>query len=93
MDKVETVNHINGVRMRINGSGHLNMSLSDLDDTNTKVLVPLTMAATTALEPTRLSNFQSQRIRLIGTTTVINEYFVIKRIIIFIKPVAVELPG
>lgn len=79
--------------MRVTGSGNLQMSLQDLDDVQTQTLAPFAMQATTRVEPTRLANFQSQRIRFGIQTTEIDETFVIKRIIIFAKPVAVEYPG
>lgn len=79
--------------MRLNGTGNLKLSLSDLDDVRTFTLVPLSMSLNTRIEPTRLANFQSQRTRLRGTTTEINEVFTIGRIIIFAKPVAIEYPG
>lgn len=50
------------------------------------------MAATTRFEPTVLANFQSQRTRLVGIITAIDEHFQITRIIVYAKPVAVEYP-
>lgn len=79
--------------MRVTGVGELDLSFTDLNDIQTEVLVPLTMQATTRIEPLRLANFQSQRTRLVGSTNVINERFVIRRIILFAKPVAMEYPA
>lgn len=89
----ENEHHVVGVRLRVTGAGSLQMSLSDLDDTRISPLVPIPMQATTRIEPTRLANFQSQRIRLNLVTTELNDRFRIQRIIIFAKPVAVEYPG
>lgn len=89
----EYEHHIVGVRMRVTGSGNLKLSLTDLDDTRTQNLTDLPMQATTRIEPTRLANFQSQRIRLVGQITEAGEWFDIHRIIIYAKPVAVEYPG
>jgi hypothetical protein len=89
----ESEHHVVGVRMRIKGSGNLDMYLTDLDNVRQYPMVPFTMAATTRIEPMRLTNFQSQRIRLVCSTNVINETFQITRIIIFAKPVAMEYPG
>jgi hypothetical protein len=50
------------------------------------------MAAATRIEPLTLSNFQSQRTRLIGQVTNLGEWFEISRIIVFAKPVAEEYP-
>lgn len=91
--RVGTVQHYNGVRMRLTGAGSLQMTLYSLDEVNSSVLVPFTMAATTAREPTRLANFKSQRASLEVKTTVINETFRISKIIIFAKPVESEFPG
>jgi hypothetical protein len=89
----ENEHHVVGVRLRVTGSGTLDLELSDLDDVQVQTLIPLTMASSARIEPTRLANFQSQRIRLSLGTTEINETFLIKRIIIYSKPVAVEYPG
>ena len=88
----EYEHHIVGVRMRVNGSGNLQMSLNSYQDVLVQNLVPFPMQVVTRIEPTRLSNFQSQRTRLVGEVRVIDEWFVINRIIIFGKPVAVEYP-
>lgn len=88
----ESEHHVVAVRLRVNGSGNLKFALTDLNQIQTQNLVPLAMQTLTRIEPTRLANFQSQRIRLELTTTEINETFRINRIIIFAKPVAVEYP-
>lgn len=88
----ENEHHIVAVRLRLQGSGNLKMALSDLSDVQTLNLVDIPMQAVTRIEPTRLANFQSQRIRFTVTTTQINEVFHIHRIILFAKPVAVEYP-
>lgn len=89
----ENEHHIVGIRMRVTGAGNLKLTLTDLDEIQVQNLVDLPMSAATRIEPTRLANFQSQRTRLEGGTTEINETFRINRIIIFAKPVAVEYPG
>lgn len=89
----EYEHHIVGVRMRVIGTGSMQLALTDLDDIQTETLVPITMAATTRFEPFRLANFQSQRIRLVGRITEINETFKIQRILLFGKPVAQEYPA
>lgn len=89
----ESEYHVVAVRLRATGAGNLNLVLSDLDQTRTSVLPVLVLAATTRIEPIKLANFQSQRIRLELTTTVINETFRIRRILIFAKPVAQEYPA
>lgn len=90
---VGTIQHYNAVRMRLTGSGSLQMQLQSLDDVDVQDLVPFTMAATTQREPTRLANFKSQAARLEIKTTQIDETFRISKIIIFAKPVESEFPG
>jgi hypothetical protein len=89
----EYEHHVVGVRMRVTGSGNMDLSLTDYDDIQTQNLVPIIMTATTRIEPLRLANFQSQRIRLVGGVSEINEWFQIQRILIFAKPVAQEYPA
>jgi len=88
----EFEHHIVATRLRVKGAGNLRLTLTDLDQVQTQNAVPLVMAATTRIEPMRLWNFQSQRIRLEGKTTAINEVFHINRIIIYAKPVVQEYP-
>jgi hypothetical protein len=89
----EFEHHIVAVRLRLNGSGNFQIALTDYDDVQTQNLVPIVMQDPTRFEPMRLSNFQSQRTRLVGKVTEINEWFEVGRIIIWAKPVAIEYPG
>ena len=84
--------HVVGTRLRVTGAGNLQLRLSDYDNGQIQSLVPLPMLAATRFEPTRLANFQSQRVRLEGGTTEINEVFRISRIVIYAKTVAMEYP-
>lgn len=88
----ENEHHVVGVRMRVVGTGNLLIGLEDLNNVQTQALNSIAMQATTRFEPTKLANFQSQRIRFTGRTTEINEVFHIRRIIIYSKPVAMEYP-
>lgn len=88
----EFEHHVVATRLRLTGSGNLNMALTDLDQVQTYNQVAIPMQATTRIEPTRLANIQSQRIRFEFGTTEINEHFHIRRIILFAKAVAVEYP-
>ena len=85
--------HVVGIRARVTGLGNLQYKLEGLDAVRNLNLVPLVLATTNAVEPTRLCNFQSQRTRLVGTVTELGEWFQIRRIVIFAKPVAKEYPG
>jgi hypothetical protein len=89
----EVEHHIVSLKFRVTGAGNLKIKLTDLDQIQTENLVDLPMALTTRIEPTRLANFQSQRTRWEIRTTEIDEVFAIRKIIMFVKPVAVEYPG
>lgn len=88
----EQEHHIVGVRLRVTGGGNFLMRLEGLDNITNQELVALPLTTTNRIEPTRLANYQSQRTRLVGRVTEINENFLIRRIIIFAKPVAMEYP-
>jgi len=88
----ENEHHVVAARLRVTGEGNLNFRLESLSQYTVQDLVPFTMQVNTNIEPTRLANFQSQRIRYILNTTNLNEHFQISRIILFAKPVAVEYP-
>lgn len=89
----EIISHFSAVRIRVNGAGSLKLSLFSLDDVVSTTLVPLTMAATTNIVPTRLTNFQQHRASLEIKTTEIDERARINRIIIFVKEVFTEWPS
>ncbi len=88
----EVINHYGAVRLRVNGSASLQMTLFSLDEVQSNVLVPINIQTSTAVEPNRLSNFTQQRAKLQIKTTAINETFTISKIIIFIRPVAKSWP-
>jgi hypothetical protein len=89
----EFEHHVVAVRMRVTGTGSLNFGLESLNAIKTQTLVPITMAAQTNIEPTRLANFQSQRVRWTLSNDVSDcSGFTISRIILFAKPVAAEYP-
>ena len=87
------INHYNGVRLRVNGSGSLKLRLLSLDEVRERVLLPLEMSTLTNREPFRKANFKEQRVQLEIKTTEINEVFVISSIIFFVKPSASNYPG
>lgn len=89
----EFEHHVVAVRLRLTGAGNLKHRLSGLDDILQNTLVSLPMAATARIEPTRLANLQGQRIRYELWTDQLNETFLIRRIILYAKPVAIEYPG
>ncbi len=89
----ENVLHYAGVRLRVQGSGNLDLTFINLDDAPIQVLTPLVMSMVPTNEPLRLSNFTGQRVRLRLGTNQINEKMIINRIVIFNKPLWTEYPG
>jgi len=89
----ENISHFAAIRIRLNGTGSLKMSISSLDDVRTKTLVPFQMAAKARIIPTRIVNFMEQRASFTLTTTEIDEKFRINRIVIFTKEVYTSYPG
>ena len=96
--KGEFISHFNAVRMRLLGSGNLQLILESLGDedgvpTETQDLIPIPMASRTNIEPTRLANFRQMRASLVMETTEFGEWFSLSRLIIFSKPTATGYPG
>lgn len=88
----ESEYHIVAIRSRILGNGNMQYSLEDYSQIQLNNLNPLVLQSATRFEPFVLSNFQSQRTRLIGQVVNLGEWFEINRLIIFAKPVAAEYP-
>lgn len=93
MSEDDVIVHYTGLRMRVTGTGSLQMTMYSQDNIFTQSLSPFVMQTTTNIRPTRLMNFQHQRAALEGKTTVINETFRINKIIIFAKAVFQEYPA
>jgi len=89
----DNIVHYTSVRMRIIGSGQLEMTMFSQDEVFSSVLAPFTMQAATNIRPTRLMNFQHQKAYLEGKTDTINEWFEINKIVIYAKEVFVEYPS
>lgn len=84
--------HFNAVRLRVTGSGNLELSLQSLDDVKNTQLADVAMSSTTNKEPTMLANFTDQRAQLVGQTVEYGDNFMISKIILYIKPVATSYP-
>lgn len=89
----DNIVHYASVRMRIVGSGSLQMKMVSQDAIYESVLVPFTLAAATNIRPTRLMNFQHQRASFECKTTEISEWFKINKIVIYAKEVFVDYPS
>lgn len=89
----ESIQHFGAIRMRINGQGNVIPTFIGFDNVTSQPLVPIPMSTAAAREPTRLSNFVSQRAQLELKTTQINEVMKVNRIIIFVKDLWENYPG
>lgn len=89
----ENINHFAGVRMRVIGSGNLQMTLFSQDSVRSQTLTSFVMASTARISPFRLTSFVEQRAQLRIETTAINEIFRINRIVLYVKPIFTMEPG
>lgn len=89
----ESISHFAAIRIRLNGTGNLKMSIYSLDDMKSKTLVPFAMSVRSRIIPTRLVNFMEQRACFELKTTEIGEKFRINRIVVFMKEVYTSYPG
>lgn len=84
--------HFHAVRMRVIGTGNLQLFLHSLDNINNFRLTDISMTPTTNREPTVLANFTDQSGQLEIKTIEIDEVFTISRIMIYVRPVASGYP-
>lgn len=84
--------HFNAVRIRVVGSGNLQLRLQGLNNIEEQEIQSITMAATDRKERTRLANFIVQYGKLRGTTTEINEVMRINAIRMFVKEMWSDYP-
>lgn len=93
IDNDEGICHYNAVRIRVVGSGVLQMAFFSLDNAINEVIAPVIMSNTSGIEPRSLANFITQRAFLELKTTEIDEIFNVNRIVVFAKPLWSEYPG
>lgn len=93
----EAINHFNGLRLRVIGSGDLQVFTyavgGDETDTLVETVLPYTMASTTKIQPTLLMNSKEQRLSIEIKITEINEWFQIQRMVLFYRPLFSQVPG
>lgn len=87
------INHFGLVRLRVTGTGNLQMSLLSRSGSRNFNLAQLPMSANTDIEPTRLSNFTEQAAQLKVNVINLGETFLISKIIVFVRPVAKSYPS
>ena len=89
----ENIQHFSTIRLRVTGSGVLNLTVYSLDDVKSKVLVPITLQAKPRIQANRLVNFVEQRASFKLTTTALDEHFRLNRIVVFMKEIYTSYPG
>lgn len=84
--------HVVSVRLRITGSGSFQSRLAALEDNPQQTLTNITMQSNANRPVSLLANIRSTRIQYHGWTDSEDEYFVIKNITLFAKPIATGYP-
>lgn len=88
----EDIAHCVNVRMSVSGVGNLKTLIHSLDGIKTEFLANTVLEVTRDKFPTRIANFKSQRMCIMISLNEIDEYFVLGKIIPFVKPSAVGYP-
>ena len=88
----EDLIHVGAIRLRVIGSGTLLTTLYSLDSVYSSNLANHTLAATTNIQPTLLANFIQQRISIRCSVDEMDHYFKMRRMVVYLKPVATSVP-
>lgn len=91
-DNSENIAHCVAIRMSVSGVGNLITLLHSMNNIKAQFLTDTVLSATIDSFPTKLANFKSQRMCIMINTNLIDEYFIIGKIIPFVKPVATGYP-
>jgi hypothetical protein len=86
------INHFGTVRIRVTGAGNLKCRLISMDTTTDSQLTDVVMQSQSARYPNQLANFNQQKAQLELKTTELNETFLIRQILVYVKPVASSFP-
>jgi len=84
--------HFGAVRIRVVGSGNLQVIFNSLTEVSSAQLANILMSNPTDREPLNLSHFISQRGFLELKTTNLDDNFFITRVVIYIRPVSTGYP-
>jgi hypothetical protein len=88
----ENIAHCVLVRMSALGLGSLRTLLITLDNVKAETLALTVLQPTGDIYPTQLANFKSQRMCVMLYTTDIDQYFIIGKVIPFVKPSSAGYP-
>jgi hypothetical protein len=89
----EATSHFSSIRVRVDGTGQLQLAVFSLGDLRSKGMVPFTMAERNRFSPTRIVNFVEQRASFALYTIDLGARFRINRIVIFSKELYRSYPG
>jgi hypothetical protein len=95
---MDNINHYGPLRLRVTGSGNLDMRLIALyedlvaDNPPTQTLPTFAMSTATPRLPSVLANFIQQYAQLEIKVDAIDEYFLINKIVFFTKPMWADYP-
>lgn len=91
-----TIHHCNAVRIFVQGSGNLDLTLLGLVDENNEAdeqaLTPIVMSNTQRRSQTALANFKQENFSLEVSIDAISEYFYINSITVFTREVETGYP-
>lgn len=84
--------HFGAYTIRVVGNGNLKGTLYGFDKIESKVISPLVMTPINRREPTKLTNFTTQRALLRLEVTEVNEWFKVNNFTIWTKPSWTQYP-
>lgn len=84
--------HLGLFKMRVTGSGGMNLQLRTFDQLNQVDLPPFTLTTTAQYLQQRLTNYIGQGIILKGSAQALNSTCRVQDITLFLKPIYNEIP-
>jgi len=89
----DNILHYGGIRLRVNGTGNLRLTLYGYDKVSSEVLTPVVMTAAPGREKVRLANFKSELALVRLETTAIDETFKINKMMVYVKQLYTSYPA
>lgn len=87
------VNHFGGMKLRVKGTGSLQISLFGEDDVATAILSPITISASPGSEYDRLCNFINEKCSIKFRVNQFGESYVFSQVILFAKALWLRRPA
>lgn len=79
------INHFGGIKLRVKGSGSLQITVQGEDNSNPVTALPLTLAASPGKELDRLINYVNEKCSIKLRTNQFGEYFILSEFTLFAK--------